>query len=94
MELAGKWQKVSAEQCAEMYPDEIEFYARPRFLARKGPGQRFIWWDAGSYETVGDDRVKISTATDEIVTYECSLNGDLLTFVDNAKCKFTYRRIG
>ena len=93
MKIEGKWKKVSAEQCAEQYPDEIEFYDRPRFLAKKGPNQRFIWWDAGSYEIVGDKEVKLSTATDEIVAYECDFEDDLLTFVDKAGCKFAYRRI-
>lgn len=92
MKIEGKWKKVSAEPCAEQYPDEIEFYDRPRFLAKKGPNQRFISWDAGSYE-VGDNEVKLSTATDEIVAYKCDFKDDLLSFVDNAGCKFAYRRI-
>lgn len=93
MKLEGKWKKVSTEQCAELYPDEIEFYDRPRFLAKKGPNQRFISWDAGSYEVVGNNQVNLSTATDEIVAYKCDFKDDLLTFVDNAGCKFSYRRM-
>ena len=92
MKLEGKWKKVTTEPCAEKYPDEIEFYDRPRFLAKKGPAQRFIWWDVGNYEAVGEGQVKIGTATGEIVTYEARLDGNLLTFVDDAKCEFTYKR--
>lgn len=94
MKIAGKWKKLSAEACAESYPDEIEFYDRPRFLAKKGPDQRFICWDAGRYETAGEDTVKLSTASDKLVTYRYDLQGDLLTFVDDANCRITYRRVG
>src|SRR5213079_2938389 len=69
MSLAGKWKKASTTKCAEGYPDGIEFFARPRYLASKGPDQGFIWWDAGSYEVTGGNEVKISIATDEQVSY-------------------------
>ena len=48
MSLAGKWKMVSTTQCGNGYPDEIEFFARPRYLASKGPGQGFISIFAGS----------------------------------------------
>src|SRR5437867_10692767 len=82
MSLAGKWKKTSTTKCADGYPDAIEFFERPRYLASKGPGQAFIWWDAGSYEVTGENEVKISIATDEQVSYRFSISGDLLTFVD------------
>ena len=90
--FAGKWKKVSTTQCGEGYPDEIEFYERPRYLARKGPGQGFIWWDAGSYEVAGESEVRISTASDEQVSYRFSIAGELLNFVDRDGCEFQYRR--
>jgi hypothetical protein len=93
MSLAGKWKKTSTPKCAEGYPDAIEFFERPRYLAAKGPGQGFIWWDAGSYEVTGENQVKISIATDEQVSYRFSISGDLLTFVDKDGCEFQYRRV-
>jgi len=93
MKIAGTWKKVTTESCAENYPDEIEFQERPRYLARKGPSQRFIWWDAGSYEIVGDNQVKMSTASDELVTYEARLEENVLTFTDQRDCAFSYQRI-
>jgi hypothetical protein len=93
MNIAGTWKKASAEQCAEKYPDEIEFEERPRFLGRKGPNQRFIWWDVGGYEIIGNDRVKISTATDEQVIYKVKLEGDRLEFTDDEGCTFAYLRV-
>ena len=93
MKIAGTWKKVTAESCAEFYPDEIDFQERPRFLARKGPSQRFIWWDAGSYEIIADDQVKMSTASDELVIYKTGLDGDVLTFTDQHGCTFSYQRI-
>ena len=94
MKIAGTWKKVTAESCAENYPDEIEFFRdRARFLAKKGPSQRFIWWDAGSYEIVADDQVRMSTASDELVIYKTRLEGDVLTFTDQHGCTYSYQRI-
>ena len=93
MKIAGTWKKVTAESCAEIYPDEIEFMERPRFLAKKGPSQGFIWWDAGSYEILGDDQVRMSTANDELVIYKTKLEGNVLTFTDQHGCTFSYQRI-
>ena len=90
--LVGKWKKVSTADCDASYPHEIEFFERPRYLARKGPGQGFIWWDAGTYEVVDENQVKISTATDEQVLYRFSLSGDVVTFVDKSGCEFRYQR--
>jgi hypothetical protein len=92
MSLAGKWKKVSKAECDKGYPDEIEFFERPRYLAKKGPGQGFIWWDAGMYEIVKENEVKISDAADALVAYRFSISGDLLTFVDSNGCEFKYRR--
>ncbi len=90
--LVGKWKKISAADCDANYPHEIEFFDRPRYLAKKGPGQEFIWWDAGTYEVVDENQVKISTATDEQVLYRFSLSGDIVTFVDQNGCDFRYQR--
>ena len=92
MKIAGTWKKVTSESCAEFYPDVIAVQERPRLLARKGPSQRFIWWDAGSYEIIAD-QVKMSTASDELVIYKTRLDGDVLTFTDQHGCTFSYQRI-
>ena len=94
MSLAGKWKKVSTAECDKAYPDEIEFLERPRYLAKKGPDQGFIWWDAGSYKVIGENEIKISDATDAQIQYRFSISGDLLTFVDPQGCEFQYRRLG
>lgn len=93
MSLAGKWKKVSTAQCDKAYPDEIEFLERPRYLAKKGPDQGFIWWDAGSYNIIGENEVKISDATDAQIQYRFSISDDILTFVDPQGCEFQYRRL-
>jgi hypothetical protein len=90
--LTGKWRKLPTADCDAAYPDEIEFFARPRYLGKKGPRQGFITWDAGTYEVTGDNQVKISTATDEQVLYMFSIAGDVLTFVDKNGCEFRYQR--
>ena len=92
MKIAGKWRKLSSGQCDRKYPEEIEFFEGSRYLAKKGPDQGFIWWDAGTYEVVGEE-VKISTATDAQILYGFTLTADLLTFKDEEQCEFQYRRI-
>jgi hypothetical protein len=93
MQLAGKWKKISTGECGERYPGEIEFHEHPRFLAKKGPGQGFILWDAGGYQVTDAGKVKIQIATDEQVPYEFSISGNVLTFIDRDGCEFKYERI-
>ena len=93
MQLVGKWRKISTGDCDKKYPDEIEFHENPRFLAKKGPGQGFILWDAGGYQVTGAAKVTIQIATDEQVPYEYSISGDILTFIDRDGCEFKYRRV-
>jgi hypothetical protein len=90
--LGGTWKKIEQADCDRQYPDEIEF-REATYLGRKGPGQGFIVWDAGGFEIVGPDEVKIQIATDEQVPYRFSLAGDELTFVDREGCEFRYRRL-
>ena len=92
MRLVGRWTKLPNDACAERYPAEIEF-REATYLARKGPGQGFIIWDAGMWELAGPDQMRIGTATDELVEYRYTLENDDLTFVDSAGCTFRYRRV-
>jgi hypothetical protein len=91
--LIGRWIKLSRVECAEAYPDEIEFF-EATYLGRKGrSGQRFIVWDAGGYEVTRPGHVTIEVATDEQVPYSFSIAGTVLTFVDPEGCRFEYRRV-
>lgn len=91
--LAGKWRKISSGQCDQKYPLEIEFFEGRRYLAKKGPEQGFIWWDAGTYEAVGGQQVKISAANDAQILYKSSISEDVLTFTDEEGCEFQYQRM-
>jgi hypothetical protein len=82
---------VQSGDCDRKYPDEIEF-REATFLARKGPDQGFVIWDAGGYQVVGPESVKIEIATDEQVVYPFTLADDVITFVDPDGCAFRYRR--
>ena len=92
MGLVGKWTKTSTGQCDQIYPGEIEFFERPRYLGRKSPGQGFIWWDAGGYEVISENQVRLSVATDALTVYRFTISGDVLTFMDGEGCEFQYRR--
>ena len=92
MDFVGTWQKISSEPCDQPYPNELEFH-EATYLGRKGAEQRFVLWDAGIYEIVEPDHVRISIATDELVLYRFSLSDDLLAFEDANGCEFEYRRV-
>jgi hypothetical protein len=91
MSLVGRWRKVTEDDCARRYPDEIEF-RETRFLAQKGPDQGFVIWDAGGYRVLGETEIQIQNATDEQVRYAFTLEDGTVTFVDDG-CRFTYQRI-
>ena len=91
MSLVGHWTKLPGDACAERYPADIEF-REATYLAHKGPGQGFLVWDAGMWDETGPDRVRIGTATDELVEYRYELAGDELRFVDPDGCAFGYQR--
>lgn len=92
--LAGKWQKLTTEQCSQTYPDDLEFFERGIYTGtQRNPRADFTWWDAGSYEVITDRQVKLSTANDAVKTYQFSITEDVLTFVDQEGCTFQYRRI-
>lgn len=91
MSFEGTWRKSESSECDRRYPDEIEF-REATFLARKGPEQSFVIWDAGGYYVDSEDEVRIEIATDEQVRYRFSIDDDVLTFVDGDGCEFRYRR--
>jgi hypothetical protein len=91
--LIGRWRKVPGERCDWKYPDELEFF-EATYLGRKGPAQGFILWDAGGYEAVGLDQVKIDIATDQQVVYRISSSETEFTVVDSEGCAIRYRRAG
>ena len=92
MKVEGRWRKLTETPCAARYPAEIEF-EQTTYLGRKGPDQGFIVWDAGIYSLDHQGRITIGTATDELVPYELSLVGDILSFVDSGGCEFSYKRV-
>lgn len=91
-ELAGRWRKVDAPACAGKYPDTVTF-STGTYRGARGAAQGFIWWDAGIYRVEDQRRLLLSTATDELVTYEIHLDGDVLSVVDPDGCRFSYQRV-
>jgi hypothetical protein len=93
--LAGSWEKTGGGRCSAPYPDRLELGADGRYVGSKREGAReHPIWDVGTYEIVGPGRVVVSTSYDARPTYEFSLAGDVLTFVDEQGCRFEYRRRG
>lgn len=90
--LTGEWRKLTASSCGELYPDQLIFQENGIYFGRRDPAGTFTTWDAGKYELVGPEQVRLSTANDAILSYRYSLVGDLLTFEDGQKCVFRYQR--
>ena len=91
-DLRGHWHRITGADCAKAYPAHLEF-KEARYAGRKDPAnQGFVIWDAGSYRVESDDVVMIQTATDSQERYRYRLDGDRLTFTDDAGCEFAYER--
>lgn len=93
LQLVGNWEKTTVSACSQVYPDTIQFQEGKLYFGQKDPPGTFAQWDVGTYEIVGPQQVKISTANDAIITYEFSISNDVLAFVDPDGCEFKYRRI-
>jgi hypothetical protein len=93
MTLVGKWQKRSTTECSKTYPDNVEFFERGTYVGQKQSRGSFTLWDAGEYQVLSANQVKISIATDAIKTYQYSIARDVLTFVDPDGCELQYRRV-
>lgn len=92
-QLVGRWEKLTDSPCSRVYPNFLEFrieglYSGTGMETGDSPG-----WDIGTWQIVSPTQVKISTVNDAIITYEFSLSGNILTFVDPGKCRFRYRRM-
>lgn len=92
-QLVGNWEKVSRSECSQAYPDSLHFQEGGLYFGQKDPPGTFTLWDAGTYEIVDLEHIKISTANDAIVTYDFSITDDVLGFIDPDGCEFKYQRV-
>lgn len=100
--LQGRWRRATdpptatnAEAAplghdASQLPAEIEFQGGV-YRGHKGPDQRFIAWDAGTFD-LGEGELAISLANDAIASYPLELTDDSFTVVDARGNQTTYRR--
>ena len=94
--LLGTWIKGPGEPCTERYPAQLTLGDRNLYTGQTDPPGGFTWWDAGTWRVRPLSRIELSTATDEVETYEVRLIDDgsaaTITIVDNVGCSLTYRR--
>jgi hypothetical protein len=90
-DVVGTWKKVTTASCADKYPATVTF-STGTYRGTRGPGQGMVWWDAGIYRFEDDKTLVMSTATDELVTYQISLQADRFEVTDAEGCRVTYRR--
>lgn len=91
-QLTGSWQKISTNDCSQLYPSTLQFVTDQAYSGQPAPGQEFTLWDVGEYSIISDREIKISTANDAMPTYQYSLSGDILMFLDAKNCEFKYRK--
>jgi hypothetical protein len=83
--LPGRWRRAEHD-VDDFFPEGIEF-REGTYLAQKGRRQRFIEWDAGTYElsshpgSPGEGLLTLSTATDSLETYPVALSEDAFEVV-------------
>jgi hypothetical protein len=80
--------------CDFGYPKNIEFFQDGTYT---GPavsiGSDFIVWQGGQYEILdGGDRIRMETKNG-LSVYNFFINGDILTFVGDNECGFSYQRV-
>ena len=89
--LKGLWEKITESECSNQYPDLLEFKEAGIYIGSKNSGE-FTIWDAGSYEIISGNSIKISTANDAEINYTFFIDKDKLTFTDGNNCKFVYEK--
>ena len=89
--MVGTWTKATSTACADKYPATITF-STGTYRGMRGAGQGMVWWDAGIYRFEDGKTLVIGTATDELVSYQASLQGNQLEVTDAEGCRVTYRR--
>ena len=94
--LRGRWKRADPD-ADDSFPAGIEF-REGTYLAKKGEGQRFIQWDAGTYElsaqpdTPRQGLLTLSTATDSLETYPVSVTPDSFEVVVRDGRRLTFNR--
>ena len=92
--FVGIWRKADSPACAALYPAVLRLEANGLYRGVPEPPAQFATWDVGTWQPADARHLAISTANDAVITYEFSLVGDTLTFVDTQGCRFSYRRDG
>jgi len=92
IDLRGHWHRILGGDCANAYPAHLEFQESRYAGTKDASTQDFIIWDVGSYRVESESVMMIQTATDEQHHYRYRLDGNRLTFVDDAGCAFAYER--
>ena len=91
--MSGAGKKSTRSTYSHPYPDTIQFREGGLYFGQKDPPGTFTQWDAGTFEVIDSEQIRVSTANDAIVAYGFSLSNNVLKFVDPDGCEFSYRRV-
>lgn len=89
--LIGHWRKVSNDASTARYPDQLEYRADGTYRGRASIPGKFVVWDAGSFR-VQAGALRMSTATDQVVSYRLSTSADGLCIIDEQGIEVRYVR--
>jgi hypothetical protein len=90
--FVGQWQRITQNQACRQYPQSIDFRVNGQYFGVPAEEGEYTCWDVGTFVVVGPTEVKISTANDAIIPYQCAISGDTLTFTDENGVEIRYRR--
>jgi len=90
-DLVGRWFKVTEDDCAKMYPADIEFVDGGIYLAPDGPATG-SFWHGGDWE-LAEGEFKIQSANDAMIGYSIkTLDNTRMVFTDSSGCEVSYDR--
>jgi hypothetical protein len=89
--LQGHWRKVSTDASPDRYPAEVTF-EEARYSGSRGENQGMIWWDAGIYRLDDPRTLVLSTASDELVSYDVVLDDRRLVVTDADGSEVVFER--
>lgn len=89
--LVGEWVKVSADEHAARYPEQLRFDEDGRYSGT-AQAQLATGWDGGTWQTFTTGEVALANASHAVMRYRYVLEDETLRFVDTDGMEFGYER--
>lgn len=91
--LVGRWHRTDGADCPTPYPAWLELQPNGLYRGTAEPEGSFTTWDVGRWSVEGAT-LALSTATDAVIRYPFTLDGDRLEVAEPGGCRLRFRREG